>query len=122
MQYINRSAIVVKYKTPFMEWRNSLYIGSSLNKVPSDSNNLDSFNQENLVYLLEEHDDNYHLESLLKQRYISIFQDVLKGWCKDTSRWPDELSWNLFNSFFEINAHSRVKDLESIPLKHSLFP
>jgi len=51
MQYINRSAIVVKYKTPFIEWRNSLYNGSSLNKVPSDSENLDSFNQDNLVYL-----------------------------------------------------------------------
>ena len=114
MKYMNRSAIVVKYKTPFLEWINSnkkALIKLSFNRV----------NQDNIVYLIEEYDDLYHLEEIIKLQYKSIFKDVLKGWCKNKSKWPKKMSFKLFNEWFEINAHSRIKDLETIPVEYAPF-
>ena len=114
MKYVNRSAIVVKYKTPFLEWINSnkkALIKLSFNRV----------NQDNIVYLIEEYDDLCHLEEIVKSQYKSIFKDVLKGWFKDRSKWPENMSWKLFNEWFEINALSRVKDFETIPLEYTPF-
>ena len=108
MQYINRSAIVINYKKPFIEWANSLHKNAlklSLNQI----------NQDNIVYLVEEYDDLHHLDEIIKPKFEAIFRDLLKGWCKNKSMWPEKMSWKLFNEWFEINAHSRVKDLESIP-------
>ena len=114
MKYLNRSAIVVKYKTPFLEWVTSNQKGSitfSLNKI----------NHDNILYLIEEYDDLYHLEEIIKSQYKSIFKDVLKGWCNDKSKWPKKMSLKLFNEWFEINAHSRIKDLETIPIEYAPF-
>ena len=114
MKYLNRSAIVVKYKTPFLEWVTSNQKGSikfSLNKI----------NNDNIVYLIEEYDDLCHLEEIIKLHYKSIFKDVLKGWCKDKSKWPRKMSLKLFNEWFEIIDHSRLKDLETIPIEYAPF-
>ncbi len=109
MKYLNRSAIIVNYKTRFLEWIAS-------NQNGSTKFSLNGINHDNIVYLLEEYDDIYHLEEIIKSHYKSIFNDVLKGWCKDKSKWPKKMSLKLFNEWFEINAHSRVKDLETIPI------
>ncbi len=105
MKYLNRSAIVIKYKAPFLEWLNLDLKG----------------NHDNLVYLLEGFDDLYHLEEIIKSHYESIFNDILKGFCKDKSKLPEKLSWELFHEWFEINAHSRVKDLETSPIEYVPF-
>ena len=114
MKYLNRSAIVVKYKTPFLKWVTSNPKGSikiSLNKI----------NHDNIVYLIEEYDDLRHFEEIIKSQYNSIFKDVLKSWCKDKSKWPKKVSFKLFNEWFEIHAHCRIKDLETIPIEYSPF-
>ncbi len=114
MEYINRSAIVVKYKAPFLEWL------SSRSKSTIEFS-LDQANQDNIVYLVEEYDDLCHLEEIIKPKIKSIFEDVLKGWCRDKSKWPENMSYSLFAEWFEIHAHSRVKDLETIRLEYAPF-
>ncbi len=114
MKYLNRSAIVIKYKTPFLEWVTS-------DQKSSIKFSLNQINHDNIVYLIEEHDDLCHLEEIIKSQYKSIFEGVLKGWCKDKSKWPKKMSLELFNEWFEINAHSCIKDLETIPIEYAPF-
>jgi len=113
MKYLNRSAIVVKYKTPFLEWL-------TLNQKGALESSLNAINQDNIVYLIEEHDDLCHLGEIMKSHYEFIFKDGLKGWGVDKSKWP-KMSLKLFCEWFEISAHSRIKDLETIPIEYASF-
>ena len=114
MEYLNRSGIVVYYKKPFHEWIVS-------NGNGSFNFSLSEINRENIVYLIEEYDDLGNLEEIVKSHHKSIFKDVMKGWCKEKSKWPEKMSLKLFNEWFELSAHSRVKDLESIPIEKSII-
>ena len=80
---------------------------------------LNKINHDPIVYLIEEYDDLYHLEEIIKSQYKFIFKDVLKGWCSNNSNWPKKMSLKLFNEWFEVNAHSRIKDLETIPIEYA---
>lgn len=111
MKMLNRSAISVKLRQPFVDWINSL----------SDSGEedvtLDDVNQESTSYLIPELEEDDDLENLIAERYLDILENELYSWEEDASLWPEEIDRDLFDDFIRIEPAFMVFDLdEQAPL------
>ena len=103
MYAVNRSAVVIKMKQPYLEWTNSL--------PDSDDMTLDRLNRENNIYLVQEYDTPAHLESIIKSIYSEIFEAELEAWYRDLELWPKARDYKTFKKWFDVKAHSMVFDM-----------
>lgn len=63
------------------------------------------------IYLIEEADlDELTMEERLASSYKDIFFEELEGWFTDKSRWPEDITWKEFASWFHISFQSVVLD------------
>ena len=102
MYILNRSAVVIKLKQPYLDWANSLP-----DATPYE---LDFINRENHVYLIQEYDNDEHLESIVKNMYSYIFEAELDSWYRDTDFWPENRDYRTFKKWFEVMPHSMIFD------------
>lgn len=102
MYIINRSAIIVRLKQPYIDWANSL--------DDSEKYSLDSLNRENHIYLISDYDTDEELEEIIKDLYSEIFTVELFAWVTDPKLWPMNRDYSTFKEWFEIEAHSMVFD------------
>ena len=100
MYLINRAALMVKAKKPFLDW---------INYTEGPKSTLEAVNRECHVYLISEHDTSKQLEEVLQVIYEDIFATELGGFCTDTDEWP-EISYKLFKKWFDVEVHSMVFD------------
>lgn len=100
-EFIDRNAIVVKGKKPFMDWINSVF----------PDNRLTVFEDGN-IYLVGEKDDNDQVKKWLQKNFDKIFQNELNDWCTDPDEWPKKRTFNLFKEWFEFEIHGMVLDIE----------
>ena len=110
---INRSALLLKYKEPAVRWINDADpVGGS----PAIS--LDDVNDERTVYLISE-DDGDGPEAVhrwVKKNYKALFESELDGWYCDPALWPKNLSFKLFQSWFDIECHTVLVDTVGGPI------
>jgi|AntRauTorcE11897_2_1112592.scaffolds.fasta_scaffold05375_5 hypothetical protein len=106
MKMLNRSAISVKLRQPFVDWINSV----------SDSGEeevtLDEVNQESTSYLVPELEEEEDLENLIEDRYLDILENELFSWEEDDSLWPEDMDRALFDEFIRIEPAFMVFDLD----------
>ena len=106
MKMLNRSAISVKLRQPFVDWINSV----------SDSGEeevtLDDVNQESTSYLIPELEEEEDLDNLLDERYLDILENELFSWEEDDSLWPEDIDRALFDDFIRIEPAFMVFDLD----------
>jgi len=100
MFLINRAAVIVKAKKPFVDW---------INYTDGPKFTLKTVNRECHVYLISEHDTPEQLEEILEVIYEEIFATELGGFCTDQSQWP-EINYELFCKWFKIEVNSMVFD------------
>ena len=104
MESVNRTAVVIKPKRPFVDW---------LNSVPGESsdNTLEGISSENTTFLIPELFG--HKESLayIKKIYDQIFGFELFGWYTDEELWPKKRTWKMFQEWFSIEINSEIFDL-----------
>jgi len=83
---LNRSAIVVKPRQPFLDW---------LNVVDPTSRTLTlrELVQEPTVYLIPECDTDEDVADILRELCEEIFIEQLAGWFTDTTTWPQDRSF-----------------------------
>ncbi|WP_114417313.1 hypothetical protein [Marinospirillum perlucidum] len=106
MKMLNRSAISVKLRQPFVDWINSIDGGE-------EEMTLEEVNQEATIYLVPElEDDEESLEALLEERYLDILENELFSWEEDENNWPEELDRNLFDDFIRIELAFMAFDLD----------
>ena len=103
---INRNAILVKPKKPFIEW---------LNEVFKDEAPVTSM-EENNIYLVREMASNEDVEKWVSKNFESIFVNELNDWCADEDEWPGERTYKLFQEWFSFEIHSMILDLEEEPV------
>ncbi len=84
---------------PFLDWVNSNITGRKTIK-------LNEINTDNRVFLLEEYDDLDHLDEMLSSYYIYIFEKILLSWNRNKSTWPKNLTKDIFDEWFEVEAYS----------------
>ncbi|MDR9468936.1 hypothetical protein [Marinospirillum sp.] len=106
MKMLNRSAISVKLRQPFVDWINNV----------SDSGEeevtLDDVNQESTSYLVPELEEEEDLENLVADRYLDILENELFSWEEDDSLWPEDIDRALFDDFIRIEPAFMVFDLD----------
>jgi len=104
MQSINRTAVVIKPKQPFVDW---------LNSIPGESsdNNFETVSSENSTFLIPDLFGPAECLGYIKEEYSSIFEYELFGWYTAEELWPVKRDWKTFQKWFEIEINSEVIDL-----------
>ncbi|QTE21543.1 hypothetical protein [Polaribacter cellanae] len=103
--YINRSAIIVKPKQPFIDWHNNLYPDSKMDEIDID------------IYLVNDAIED--LEKFLKKKFDKIFTMVLEDWHTNKKEWPQRRNYKMFNQWFRVEVSETIYDLEKEPVLKS---
>ena len=106
---LNRSAIVVKPKQPFLDW---LHTADPTNHKLT----LGHLAREPTIYLIPECDTEADIQEVLSELCEEIFAEQLAGWYRDEETWPRDRSFDVFCYWFELQHHSMLVDLSDEPL------
>ena len=109
MVTLNRSAIVVRPRQPFLDWLHTA-------DPTSRKLTLRELVQEPTVYLIPECDTDEEVADILGELCEEIFIKQLKGWFTDTTTWPQGRSFDVFRRWFDFQHHSMLVDLCDEPL------
>jgi hypothetical protein len=107
---LNRSAVIVTPKQPFLDWLHRADPTSRALSLEAVS--------EPTIYLLPDCEEEPELVAHLKNCCDTIFEDQLDGWYRDQSRWPADRDFETFCFWFKYRAHTLVFDLCDDPLRH----
>ena len=104
MQSINRTAVVIRPKQPFVDW---------LNSVPDEEIEftLERVSDDNLTFLIPPYNNPDESLACVKKIYDQLFEFELFGWVETEEIWPQNRTWELFQEWFEIEINSEVFDL-----------
>jgi hypothetical protein len=109
MLTLNRSAIIIKPKQPFLDWLHA--VDSSSREIT-----LAGVRDDPSIYLLAECEDDREVRAAVRAIFDAIFVEQLEGWYGDRTTWPAHRTFGMFGKWFEIGFHSMVMDLGSEPL------
>lgn len=104
---LNRSAVIVRGRQPFVDWLNSLPAPAPVT--------LADINREPHVYLLPLYGSEEERRDVLSGFFALIFDEELAGWRPNEDDWPVERGPALFNKWFSIETTSIVSDLDTEP-------
>ena len=110
MLLVNRTAVIIIAKQPFLDWLQAVDPTSRQLK-------LDDLNMEASIYLLPDSDSDQQAEKNLRKICKQIFAHELDGWWSETSTWPQDLSYGVFAKWFDWQHHSMVFDVTEAPLR-----
>jgi len=111
MKMLNRSAISIQLKQPFVDWINSL------NDEGEEQVTLAEVNLEATTYLIPELEDEDALEAFIDDRHFELLENELLSWEDDDSYWPADMDRALFDEFLDVKLSFMVFDLdEQAPL------
>lgn len=109
MKIVNRNALAVIPQKPFWDWLLSVDEQFDLEEIEESGD----FN----VYLIPEFENEDEIVEYLEKNFDQIFQNELLDWYSDESLWPTERTWDIFEEWFSIEAHSLVYDMPNSPLQ-----
>lgn len=103
MKLLNRSAIVVRPREPFLRWATAA--------LAEDPEGAAELRNAVSIYLVPQ-DPNEEQESApLEGFFAEIFANELESWCSDSELWPAKRDFASFREWFEVTAESIVHDL-----------
>ena len=106
---LNRSAVVVKPKQPFLDWLH--------NADPTSGGiTLDEVGLEPTIYRIPECDSGDDVGEVLQELCEEIFVERLDGWFKDERTWPTDRTYKVFCAWLDVEYHSMLIDLCDEPL------
>lgn len=104
--YINRSAIALKPLQPFIDWHNSIYPDSKIDKTDLNEVNIYLINNSNF----------YDIETYLKKKFDLYFKMELEGWSTYKKDWPKKRTYKMFKKWFQVDISTAIYDLEKTPI------
>ena len=104
---LNRTAIILKYKAPAIQWINET---DPYNDDPGID--AESVNDERTVYLISDEDGDSPdtIKCWIDLNWRELFEQELEGWYTDPSLWPKNLSLKLFREWFTVEYHTCLVD------------
>lgn len=106
MSAVNRCALVVRPKEPYLAWANGVDDGSDYGA-----------DQEHTVYLAPDFNSLAEMKRWLEDEYAAIFEQELRAWMTDEATWPSPRDFALFRAWFAVEYSSIVIDLCNSPLE-----
>jgi hypothetical protein len=104
MEFINRTALIVRPKRRFLEWANRLKDGPALTRGELES--LET------VVLIEAPEDEADLQDLLDVYAEDVFEQMLFAWHTDETAWPPNRSPHIFRDWFDVRLIDEVWDAD----------
>ena len=104
MFQIDRSVAIIKPKQPFVDWANS--VGDE--KEPYS---IHDFRTDCSVILLPVLDSDEHAEAFIKEIFQDVFELELSSWIVVDEMWPENITYKMFQEWFDVEFHSMVFDL-----------
>jgi hypothetical protein len=108
---LNRAALILRYRQPFVDWINAVDPSPESHTVA-----LDDVNDERTVYLVEVDDEN-ELAGWLARYHAQLFEEELEGWYTDPALWPKDRSLNRLQEWCSFELHTVVVDTGGSPLE-----
>ncbi len=111
MGVLNRSAVMVKPREPYLRWAKqddttgvAEAVFENMRSVPT-------------VHLIAESETGHDLPDLIREAWPDVFEAMLEGWLTDPEMWPQNRTWEMFEEWFEVQICESVHDLvEGEPL------
>jgi len=103
LKLLNRSALIVRAKEPYVRWATSL--------DPETARLVKYIDSHVSVYLLDENLRGDAETPPLKNYYKAIFEHELAAWDKLETRWPKKRDLATFLEWFDVTGQSMVFDL-----------
>jgi hypothetical protein len=107
--YINRSAIILKPRKPFLDWLSV--------QLPDDDFMKDY--EESNIYLIDDEIDD--IEKWLKKKFDKFFKMELDAWGDNEEEWPQHRTYKMFKQWFQIDVSNMVYDMEKKPVLKSIL-
>lgn len=104
MRLINRDAVILRAKEPFLEWLHSIP------EIDVGELTLDELNKEATIVLIPEMADDEQLQAYLRPGKVVLLEQELEDWCDDQAVWPRQRTGKLFDEWFELEYHSLILD------------
>ena len=104
LDIINKAAITVIPKEPFIKWVQSTDAEAA--EIPDES-----ILSNSQVYLVDASEDGDDPEKLIKRNFKVIFEEELAGWYTDEEVWPKKMDLRLFKQWFHVKVHDVVLDI-----------
>jgi hypothetical protein len=108
VKIVNRCAITVEPRQPFIDWAKQLQPDQALPPGAFEPG----------LYLLPEYEPREEAIELLQQGYEEIFCAELEAWSADPATWPSPRTLALFHEWFAFRFYDLVGDLGQEPLTH----
>ena len=106
---INRAAVIVRPKKPFLDWA-----ASTDEEAPE---HVKDWKDHVSIYLVGEDPQGRQETAPLKRYFQAIFERELGGWYTDKRAWPKTRDLKTFREWFDVVGESVIIDLEGGPLK-----
>lgn len=109
MKVLDRWAVLIRYREPYLRWAASLD-----EKAPAHAETLPDHTS---IYLVPEDLSEDEETFPLKDCFEAIFEQELEDWCMDESLWPKRRDLATFSAWFEVSVQSIVMDLADGPVR-----
>jgi len=107
MEFVNRTALVVRPKRPYIDWADSFDDGGP--KYDPDLHQAKGF-------LVDEVADTRDIKKVLRRCWHAIFEEELNSWIRDPDAWPHRRTLKVFLEWFEVEVCDVVFDLGKEPI------
>src|SRR5437667_5110603 len=104
MHLINRSAIIVKPKQPYIDWANHFDAGGP-------TLTLEKGRRDPSVFLADDLENEPEPERIIKKYYKMIFEHELREWMTAEETWPRTRDLRTFLEWFDVCICTMVIDL-----------
>ena len=113
MYVVNRLAVVMRWKTPMLDW---------VNELPNDDGRFAPFTEEDIddeatSFLIPDFEHIEDAEEYLDELKPMLFETELGSWSDDRKRWPAFRNKKMFDEWFEIRMATMTLDLVEEPLE-----
>lgn len=107
----NRTLYVVRATEEMLTWVNSL------KDTEGEQLSLEEVNEDSSAYLLDSGDEleemapNDLLATAVEDNWEEWFLMELRSWTQDEKEWPQEISLEMFEEWFDVSYHSMIVDM-----------
>jgi hypothetical protein len=111
---INRALVAIVPEQPFLDWI------QAVDPEPVPNLTLEHVREDQSVFLLPDEiaDTADNARHWVEKRWLDFFEFMLAEWF-DESLWPEQLTLEMFRSWFSVHFHSTVFDMAAeSPLMH----
>ncbi len=107
---INRTALIVRPRQPYVDWANSMDDGGP-------KANFKKSREEPSICLVKDIDLLGDFAHLIDDYWEWIFQEQLGGWMRDSELWPSELTREMFLKWFDCELSTMIWDMLKTRIK-----